>query len=480
VKAVIFEEHSSVLPFWWEQGVRARTVVYLDAHLDLQHISAERLAALEGCGTVEQVRALEKRHALLPDKGSSYSLEDFLYPAARLGMINRLIWVAPSHVRTDNAERAMQQFQQMDGVRPEDLYSFRKTRGGWLEGRILGLDMIVCDYLDLDQIAVPADAVIDIDIDYFVTVPGDNVWVSPKMVFDVLRRLLLVSDTVTISRSVSSGFMPLRYRFFADYLAALWENQPEQQAHFARLFDYDKTLSAGERDATAARCGEELKRYPHCAATWYLLGLAEADRAMSERCRSRAAELSHAYRHDVLRRACAIRNRMLTIDLSGFLSLQQRLIAELGSERTDAGLAWVAFGLIYCKFGDIQRSTDCYKQALATLGVHPELALEIGTQLAASRRTEEAAVYLRVAMLDDKSRTGAHLALAQMEGRKGLFEEARQHLERAWRAAPAWPQLLDLLAQVHACLGNQRQAEEYRGRLNEQRVMAQQMLGRLA
>jgi tetratricopeptide (TPR) repeat protein len=480
VKAVIFEEHSSVLPFWWEQGVRARTVVYLDAHLDLQHISAERLAALEVCGNVERVRALEKRHALLPDKGYSYSLEDFLYPAAKMGLISRLIWVAPSHVRTVYVERAIQQFQQMDGVRPEDLYSFRKTIGGWIEGRILGLDIIVCDFLDLDQIAVPSDAVIDIDIDYFVTVPGDNVWVSPQAVFDVLRRLPLVSDTVTISRSVSSGFMPLRYRFFADYLAALWENQQEQQEHFARLFDYDKTLLAGERDAAVASCGQELKRYPHCAATWYLLGLAESDLAVGERCRLRAAELSGAYRHDVLRRACAIRNRMQTIDLSGFLILQQRLTAEMGSEPTDSGLAWVAFGLIYCKFGDIPRSMDCYRKALSTIGVHPELALEIGKLLAASRCTEEAAVYLRAALMDDKSRTGAHLALAQLEGRNGLLEEARQHLERAWRAAPAWPQLLDLLAQVHARLGNQPQATGYRRRLDEQRTMAQQLLERLS
>ena len=91
MKALIFEEHSSVLPLWWEGREQARTVIYLDAHLDLQHISTERIARLAGCRTVEQVRSLEKPHFLSRDEGFSYSLEDFLYPASQLGLIERVM-----------------------------------------------------------------------------------------------------------------------------------------------------------------------------------------------------------------------------------------------------------------------------------------------------------------------------------------------------------------------------------------------------
>ena len=35
------EEHASVLTEWWRRQVRARTLVCLDAHLDLQFVSPE-------------------------------------------------------------------------------------------------------------------------------------------------------------------------------------------------------------------------------------------------------------------------------------------------------------------------------------------------------------------------------------------------------------------------------------------------------
>ena len=155
-----------MLALWWERHAHDRTVICLDAHLDLQHIGAERIARLKESRSVEQVRALEKPHCLLPDKGFSYSVEDFLYPASRLGLINRLIWVAPPTVRIAYAAHAIEQLQQMDGVLPDDLYSFKKTDGGWIEGRLLGLDMVVCDYRHLDFIELPRDSLVDIDIDY--------------------------------------------------------------------------------------------------------------------------------------------------------------------------------------------------------------------------------------------------------------------------------------------------------------------------
>lgn len=479
MKALIFEEHSSVLPLWWEGRAQARTIVYLDAHLDLQHIGDERIARLKGCRSVEQVRALEKPHFLMPDDRFSYSLEDFLYPASRLGLIERLIWVAPLHVRTAYSAHAIGQLQQMDGVRPEDLYAFKKTIGGWIEGRILGLDMVICDYRHLEHIALPADSLIDIDIDYFITVPGDKAWVNPREVFEVLHRLPLAPGVVTLSRSVHSGFTPLRFRFIADYLAALWEDRGDEQAHYARLFEYEALLRAGGRQEAVSGLRRELERYQGCAATWYLLGLAEADAAEAARYRGRAGELSGAYQQNVLRSVCELRNRSLPVDMSSVLGLERRLVAETGSDTTERGLAWAALGLIYCIFGELPRATDCYRRVSAVLGEHPELAMEIGKLLAGSGQLDPAEVYLRVALQDDKSRTGAHFIIAQIKGAKGLLDEAREHLVRASEAAPAWDELIDRLALLHARLGNHVEAQACRVRCDIQRMQAERLLRQL-
>src|SRR5512146_472820 len=199
-RALIFEEHSSVLPHWWREAARARTVVYLDAHLDLQYVSPERIRRLRQCASVEQVAALEKPHDLCPDGEFSYSLENFLYPASQLGLIGRLIWVAPPHVGSGYSDRALGQLQRMDGVLPQELASFRRIDGR-IEGRLLELDITLCDFRQLERLALPAGCAIDIDVDYFVKVPGDEPRIEPREVLEVLQRLPCAGRQLTISRS---------------------------------------------------------------------------------------------------------------------------------------------------------------------------------------------------------------------------------------------------------------------------------------
>lgn len=111
--------------------------------------------------------------------------------------------------------------------------------------------------------------------------PRDEAWVDPRVdpraVFEVLRRLPTTPPFITISRSVGSGFTPLRYRFFADYLAALWEGRECDSDHYDRLYRLERRLRAGEREVVLADCRRERERHPECAATWYLLSLAEQD-----------------------------------------------------------------------------------------------------------------------------------------------------------------------------------------------------------
>ncbi|MDZ7841202.1 MAG: hypothetical protein U5R46_10360 [Gammaproteobacteria bacterium] len=93
----LFEEHSSSLPVWWHAAAAPRTVVYLDAHLDLQQVGEERLQRLERCRSPDEVRALEAPHHLNSSPEYAFGIENFLYPAHRSGLLDRLIWVAPAH-----------------------------------------------------------------------------------------------------------------------------------------------------------------------------------------------------------------------------------------------------------------------------------------------------------------------------------------------------------------------------------------------
>lgn len=442
-----------MLPHWWREGARARTVVYLDAHLDLQYVNAERIRRLEQCTSVAQVAALEKPHDLAPDGQYCYSIEDFLYPAARLGLIGRLIWVAPPHVLARDSDKVLAQLRQMDGVTPEELASLRRVDGR-MEGRLLGLHVTVCDLRQLHAVPLPADSVIDIDVDYFVTVPGDRAWIDPAEVVALLRRLPVRKDCITLSRSVSSGFTPLRHRFLGDYLAALFEERSADADHYARLFQLERRLAAGERESALAGVAAEAERYPQCAATWYLLGE-----------QSRAAALSPAYAPSVLRSACEIRQRRLTVD-SAYVMRLERGLAD--APTTEQGLAFAAVGLLWCKFGELGRALACYQRAAASLGYQSELALQIGALLLRAGHADEAIRYLEPALDDDKARTAAHGYLARILLKKGRLEEARDHLERAHEAAPCWREPLEGLLQICRQLGERELADELTTRLAAQ------------
>ena len=475
-RALMFEEHSSVLPHWWREGARARTVVYLDAHLDLQYVNPDRIRRLEQCRTAEEVAALEKPHDLCPDGAFGYSLENFLYPASRLGLIGRLIWVAPPHVGTGYSDRAVGQLRQMDGVLPEELASFRRVDGR-IEGRLLGLDITLCDFRKLEALALPADCAIDIDVDYFVKVPGDTPWIDPREVLDVLRRLPRADGQMTISRSVGSGFTPLRYRFLGDYLAALWEQRSDDIEHFARLFELDRKLRSGEREAAAQELGTEAARRPDCAAGWFLLGLAQADPAEAERCRLRAAQISAAYAPSVLRAACGIRNRRLATDRAHVMQLGRELRKLPPAEQ---GLAYAALGLLCCAVGDLQGALACYRSASATLGTQSQLALEIGRLLMRAGRAGEAVEFLQIASDDDKDRSAARGYLAYILRQSGELVRARSQLEQAHRAAPCWDEPLKALAQVYSELGEQALAQECTGRLAALQAQHEDLRRRLA
>src|SRR5215213_1527328 len=113
-RATLFEEHASVLPHWVANGLRDATLVCLDAHLDFHYIAPDRIARLQACSTPAEIRRLESPHPLSPCRDYCYGIEDFLYAAAQLGIVRRLVWVAPPHVLVDLGA-TLRALRQMEG-----------------------------------------------------------------------------------------------------------------------------------------------------------------------------------------------------------------------------------------------------------------------------------------------------------------------------------------------------------------------------
>ncbi len=477
----VFAEHSEVLAHWWQRrSSPPPALIYLDAHLDLQFVSKERIERLRQCKTPEAVRALAKPHHLWPDGDFSYSIEDFLYPAAQLGLLEQVIWVTPPHVDTEDLQQAFIRLQQMEGVELEALESFRRNPGGWIEGCLFGLRLTICSIDQLEDIPLPAACALDIDVDYFISVPGDFVWVNPVEIFSAVCALPTKLVDVTISFSVSSGFTPLRYRFLGDFLAALWSGDTVLAGHFERLLSADRLVRVGNDIEAIEACNRELALFPGCAATWYLLALGQGATGEASRSLARAQAICTDYKPDWLRSACQIRGRRLPIDMASVRVLEQQ-IPTLGLSPAQTGIAWAAAGLLYAMFNDLGRAEACNRQFREQFGHgHGELCVELAKLWLAAGRPISAIPYLESALIDDESRITGHVYLAQALASIGKIAEAKSHLAKAQSLSPAWVELLAMLAVAENVAGNHVAAAEMAAWHRKMQNRSQRLFARLA
>jgi tetratricopeptide (TPR) repeat protein len=394
-KAIVFEEHSTVLAHWHRRGVRGATLVCLDAHLDLQFIDAARIERLARCDHDHAMRALESPHPLHPSRDACFGIEDFLYAASRLGIVRRLVWVAPPHVLAFGFSTALAGLQQMEGVTIEQLESFRTTRGGWLEGELLGLAMLIGTLPQLGALKLEQPLLLDIDADYFVEVPQDRLWCSPTQTCVALREWLGGSHELTIARSAGTGFMPPALAGIPEQVAACWEGREEEM-----------------RPAPAE--------------------------------------------DDLLATLGAVRARAQPLSLAQLMQLQRRLEAwSAAPDRLAA--AWVALGLLHARFGRLADAVTCHARSADGGEGHPELALDIGRLLLVRGEAAQARPWLTRASRDDETRVQAWLLLADAALQSGDADTAAAHAQSARRAAPAWTAPWPRLAAAAALRGDREE-----------------------
>jgi predicted Zn-dependent protease len=283
---------------------------------------------------------------------------------------------------------------------------------------------------------------------------------------------------VTISRSVGSGFTPLRYHFLADYLAALFEVRAADCGHFERLIDIASLCRGNTLDDAVSACRSELELYPDCPATWHLLSLAANLPEEAVTYRDWSAELCPAYEVSVLREACEFPARGLPLDLATVRALENRFVAGQRSAAEDA-LTWAALGLLHCHLGRVESARECYRQTTRHFPSHAVLASALANVLIRARRPKEAIPFLELATINDKTAAGAHMLLGSALTNAGDLANADVHLQAASALAPAWTELMELRGKVLAAAGQAQAAASLRQQSSSRRQQALRAVERL-
>lgn len=379
-QATVFEEHASVLPWWVQRGVRGATLVVLDAHLDLQPIDAGSLARLRGCADADAMRALQWSDPFLAPGDACFGIEDFLYPAARIGLVDHVVWVAPPHAMRAGFGPALERLVQMDGITLADLDSLQLSDDGWIDGRLAGVAVSACTLQTLGQRALPAGWLLDIDIDFFVDVPTDSLWMDPLQVLRALRALPGAPEELTVSRSAGSGFTPQHLRGVADILAAAWGGSVDDEAARSRL-PPDSDLG------------------------------------------------------DML---TATHSRKLPFDAAKLRQARDALVSQApGMMAERAARAWVALGRLACELGHGDAALEADARACALGHAHPELALALALGLLAADEPARAQTFVQRALSHGSTRARTLALRAWLAGAASDLDTARRCCHAEAQATPA-------------------------------------------
>lgn len=456
----LFEEHSSTLPIWWERHDSPRTAVYLDAHLDLQKTADDAIAALKICTRLDEVKALEAPDHLNPSTRYAFGIENFLYAAHQLKLIDRLIWVSPPHIPRNYSNALISYMQQMDGISFEELMGFQKVGGNTLRGSLMGLDITICDYDELASLGIDDSYYLDIDIDYFVEVPADRLWIDPAIVVNSILQQLGDPSLVTISKAVSSGFTPVAYGFVGDYIQSLITGRNPETDYYRNLTLAIHSMDDGKLAQGKQICEQLIKDLPNLAPAYYVLALGTADSNEKSRLLDKACARDSAYRFNLARDSIGLLHRKKPLHAS---TLQQLTAAleRLEPGQLDRQQALVALAQVLSTCGKVEQAQTLLARQSGEYAQHEDVLLAItARQLTDPGKLEQNKAMLNRIANGEKNATTARLYLGDLEFAEGDYQLALEHYCAALGRAPAWMQLLERIHASYQKLGMNDKAGE--------------------
>lgn len=371
-RIVMMENHDEAYRVWKERGVRGRTLVHVDAHIDFGWVPDTDLGEI---GSIDAAQGGALLNPYLTPREKLVSIGNYICPAMRDGIVDTFYWIVPdaSWRSGRGRRRAIRFLRQACAVRQLAGAPVEVGRQ-YARCRVFGKEIIVTSLERLGRIEGPV--LLDIDVDYLVTPrieddlnPARSPWITPDELHSRLVSRLGAIDLVTVAYSVEGGFTPLRYKHLGDDL---------------------RSLFAGETPAGDGAA----------AAREYRLSV--------DRLRTRGGDVEEAVRH----------------------------YREALRHDTTYGTAYNNYGILYARYGKPARAEAEYRRFLQIDPENVEALNGLGhVVLGRGRRDEAERIFDRCIELDGKhfgARAGKAIALF----RKGRIAEAAPVFEGLNRDAP--------------------------------------------
>lgn len=205
-----FDEHGDVLSYWCHRGFRGETMVCFDRHIDLKKIAAPHVARiLEAGADPARLATLNRDLPFRDDDRFAYGLDSFLFAAAALGQLSRLVLVLPEDAPLDAIAlgHALAEHLSLIPGHGEEALEHFEIGPHSAQSRILGMTIEVTTLRHLTALALPRSARVDVDLDFFVD-PNGRVSHGVEEMAAALEACGISGAVESATRSITSGFLP--------------------------------------------------------------------------------------------------------------------------------------------------------------------------------------------------------------------------------------------------------------------------------
>ncbi len=230
MECLLFDDHSESLFHWRERGLWGLTCLHIDAHLDVMedNFSPQALLDLGPQATSQTLRRYRDEGIL--------TCANYLYPALRAGLVERLIWVLPPHILPGDP-RTVSVLQELSHWVDLPLADYRAFENSEqiVRGTLFHRDFLVCTSKSLSALNLQdcPNLVLDIDLDYFVRACDDVTWQTPHELYQQIGPLK--PQMVTVATSVSGGYTPAWDQYLGPVCCEVFGGSPEAYREETRL-----------------------------------------------------------------------------------------------------------------------------------------------------------------------------------------------------------------------------------------------------
>lgn len=462
-----FENHSSALLAWRRAGVRNRVVLHVDGHADFDWLPDDAVARIAGASADGLARLELHPYDASADTVRKFGIWNFLYPAARLGIVREIVWVVPD--ATFEAQdglvallRAML-FDKLHMVSIEEAQGFR-IEGGRAAGRLLGVPITICRLGDLPPIREPV--LLDVDLDFFTTRSAatlevlESPWTTPSRLVRGLGERGISADIATLSMSTTGGFTPPRCRWLGRAMEDVLREPGSTAGDETRRLEAESVRARGELVRAEEIYRELVGREASDGSAWYgLARVLEAAGRLEESggARARAVALDPLLEHAELFEADRLR---LSRDFEGAMRGYRRYLAE----KPDSPYASYALRRIAGVLGLLGRTAEAvevYLQALALAPDHADTRMNLGLALLDAGNLVRAIEELRAARRIEPEWGTYAMFLGSALMRAGRPDEGLAEVSFAVSRRPTWAQARVQLAAALVLTGRAAPAVEH-------------------